>query len=72
MNKGVGPESAENLILSSDDYHVLVGSRIAENGNKTLETLPALFDVKGTVTLSRTKNIATPNVQKTWRRSPMP
>ncbi|RMD40867.1 hypothetical protein DV735_g4274, partial [Chaetothyriales sp. CBS 134920] len=46
-NKGVGYETAKNLVLSSPIYHVLVGSRDAANGEKAVAQLRAEKGIQG-------------------------
>ncbi|KAF7555317.1 hypothetical protein G7046_g6586 [Stylonectria norvegica] len=47
-NQGVGFEAAK-ILLRSDKYHVLVGSREISNGNDAVALLKALPDTKGSV-----------------------
>ncbi|MCJ1434145.1 hypothetical protein MMC27_003511 [Xylographa pallens] len=47
-NQGVGFETAKNLLLSSPDYHVLIGSRDRSKGSQAVSALEAL-SIKGTV-----------------------
>jgi NAD(P)-dependent dehydrogenase (short-subunit alcohol dehydrogenase family) len=48
-NQGLGFETAKNLILHSEAYHVILGSRDALKGEAAAKTLKALSDLKGTV-----------------------
>ncbi|KAJ4006090.1 hypothetical protein NW766_010917 [Fusarium irregulare] len=48
-NQGVGFETAKNLILSSVDYHVVIGSRNEAKGQEAAENLQSLNDIRGTV-----------------------
>ena len=48
-NQGVGYECAKSLVLSSADFHVLIGSRSLDNGLKAAADLSALPDLKGSV-----------------------
>ncbi|KAI1461609.1 NAD(P)-binding protein [Annulohypoxylon moriforme] len=48
-NQGVGYETAKNLILSSQDYHVILGSRDIAKGEAAAKELQAVEDIKGTV-----------------------
>ena len=45
----MGYECAKNLVLSSADYHVLIGSRSLHNGHKATAEMSALSDLKGSV-----------------------
>ncbi|RMZ82561.1 hypothetical protein DV738_g1478, partial [Chaetothyriales sp. CBS 135597] len=47
-NKGVGYETAKNLVLSSLTYHVLVGSRDPAKGEQAVAQLRAEKDIQGT------------------------
>ncbi|KAI1094974.1 NAD(P)-binding protein [Rostrohypoxylon terebratum] len=46
-NQGVGYETAKNLILSSQDYHVILGSRDAAKGEAAAKELQAAEGIKG-------------------------
>ncbi|KAI1374089.1 NAD(P)-binding protein [Hypoxylon crocopeplum] len=48
-NQGVGYETAKNLVLSSRDYHVILGSRDTSKGEAAARELQAVDGVKGTV-----------------------
>ncbi|KAM0543980.1 hypothetical protein ACHAPJ_012004 [Fusarium lateritium] len=48
-NQGVGFETAKNLVLSSVDYHVVIGSRDEFKGEDTARELQSLENIKGTV-----------------------
>jgi NAD(P)-dependent dehydrogenase (short-subunit alcohol dehydrogenase family) len=50
-NQGIGYEAAKNLVLSSLDYHVLVGSRDVAKGTTAVSTLQALPGLKGSISL---------------------
>ena len=45
----MGYECAKNLILSSADYHVLIGSRVLANGERAVSEMSALPNRKGSV-----------------------
>lgn len=45
----MGYETAKNLVVSSQDYHVILGSRDASKGVTAAKELQAANDVKGTV-----------------------
>ncbi|KAI8306349.1 hypothetical protein K4K59_011552 [Colletotrichum sp. SAR11_240] len=47
-NQGVGYETAKNLLLSSADYHVILGSRDSTKGDKAAVDLLSTSGVKGT------------------------
>ncbi|KAI6376060.1 hypothetical protein MCOR25_002875 [Pyricularia grisea] len=47
-NQGVGYETAKNLILSSADYHVIIGSRDSTKGEAAVRELLSTAGVKGT------------------------
>ncbi|KAI8959794.1 NAD(P)-binding protein [Daldinia sp. FL1419] len=46
-NQGVGYETAKNLLLSSEEYHVIIGSRDLSKGEAAAKELQAVEDVKG-------------------------
>ncbi|KAI1142736.1 NAD(P)-binding protein [Hypoxylon sp. FL0543] len=48
-NQGVGYETAKNLVLSSQDYHVILGSRDISRGKAAVKDIQAVDGVKGTV-----------------------
>ncbi|KAI1774058.1 NAD(P)-binding protein [Hypoxylon cercidicola] len=48
-NQGVGYETAKNLVLSSQDYHVILGSRDISKGEAAAKELQATEGIKGTV-----------------------
>ncbi|KAH8692824.1 putative short chain dehydrogenase/reductase [Talaromyces proteolyticus] len=48
-NQGIGFETAKNLVLSSNAYHVIIGSRDANRGTKAVSELQSLADIKGTL-----------------------
>ncbi|KAL8789474.1 MAG: hypothetical protein Q9195_006799 [Heterodermia aff. obscurata] len=48
-NQGVGYECAKNLVLSSADYHVLIGSRSLDNGHKAATEISSFPEAKGSV-----------------------
>lgn len=48
-NQGVGFECARNLLLSSPDYHVIIGSRSDKKGREALSILERQRYLKGTV-----------------------
>ncbi|KAI0117405.1 NAD(P)-binding protein [Daldinia grandis] len=48
-NQGVGYETAKNLVLSSRDYHVILGSRDPSKGQAAAQEIQAIEGVKGTV-----------------------
>jgi NAD(P)-dependent dehydrogenase (short-subunit alcohol dehydrogenase family) len=48
-NQGVGYETAKNLVLSSADYHVILGSRDKAKGESAAKELQSVPGVKGTV-----------------------
>ncbi|KAH7184727.1 uncharacterized protein B0J16DRAFT_286153 [Fusarium flagelliforme] len=48
-NQGVGYETAKNLVLSSVDYHVVIGSRDEAKGEAAARSLQSLDNIKGTV-----------------------
>ncbi|OTB07573.1 hypothetical protein M426DRAFT_268017 [Hypoxylon sp. CI-4A] len=48
-NQGVGYETAKNLVLSSKDYHVILGSRDSSKGEAAAKQLQAVEGIKGTV-----------------------
>ncbi|CAG2008878.1 unnamed protein product [Fusarium graminearum] len=48
-NQGVGYETAKNLLLSSVDYHVIIGSRDEAKGEVAADELRLLENIKGTV-----------------------
>ncbi|KAJ9136630.1 Short chain dehydrogenase [Pleurostoma richardsiae] len=48
-NRGIGYETAKNLLLTSDAYHILLGSRDLSQGQSAAATLRSLPEVKGTV-----------------------
>ncbi|KAI1390197.1 NAD(P)-binding protein [Hypoxylon trugodes] len=48
-NQGVGYETAKNLVQSSRDYHVILGSRDASKGEAAAKKLQATEGVKGSV-----------------------
>ncbi|KAI9769743.1 MAG: putative secondary metabolism biosynthetic enzyme [Geoglossum umbratile] len=48
-NQGVGFETARNLLLSSTDYHVLLGTRDAAKGEAAAKALQLLPGLKGSV-----------------------
>ncbi|KAF4966879.1 hypothetical protein FSARC_5492 [Fusarium sarcochroum] len=48
-NQGVGFETAKNLVLSSVDYHVVLGSRDEYKGDEAAMELRSLENIKGTV-----------------------
>ncbi|RBR11273.1 uncharacterized protein FIESC28_09157 [Fusarium coffeatum] len=48
-NQGVGYETAKNLVLSSVDYHVVIGSRNEAKGQEAAENLQSLDSIRGTV-----------------------
>ncbi|KAF4462089.1 short-chain alcohol dehydrogenase [Fusarium albosuccineum] len=48
-NQGVGYETAKNLVLSSPDYHVILGCRNILKGEEAAANLQELPDIKGTV-----------------------
>ncbi|KAJ3547860.1 hypothetical protein NM208_g1286 [Fusarium decemcellulare] len=48
-NQGVGYETAKNLVLSSPDYHVILGCRNILKGEEAAASLQELPDIKGTV-----------------------
>ncbi|KAI0890584.1 NAD(P)-binding protein [Annulohypoxylon maeteangense] len=52
-NQGIGYETAKNLILSSEDYHVILGSRDIDKGTTAVKTLQALPGVKGSVSTTQ-------------------
>ncbi|KAJ0361512.1 hypothetical protein COL154_006822 [Colletotrichum chrysophilum] len=47
-NQGVGYETAKNLLLSSADYHVILGSRDSTKGDKAAMDLLSTSGVKST------------------------
>ncbi|KAM0232960.1 hypothetical protein ACHAPO_007421 [Fusarium lateritium] len=48
-NQGVGYETAKNLLLSSVDYHVIIGSRDETKGEAAASELRSLEYIRGTV-----------------------
>lgn len=52
-NQGVGYETAKNLVLYSQDYHVILGSRDASKGESAAEELQSTSGVKGTVSFTQ-------------------
>ncbi|KAI0842911.1 NAD(P)-binding protein [Hypoxylon sp. FL0890] len=48
-NQGVGYETAKNLVLSSQDYHVILGSRDTSKGEAAAKEIQAVEGAKGTV-----------------------
>ncbi|KAI1482660.1 NAD(P)-binding protein [Daldinia eschscholtzii] len=48
-NQGVGYETAKNLVISSQDYHVILGSRDPSRGEAAAKEIQAAEGVKGTV-----------------------
>ncbi|KAI1409803.1 NAD(P)-binding protein [Hypoxylon sp. FL1857] len=48
-NQGVGYETAKNLVLSSQDYHVVLGSRDISKGEVAAKEIQAVKGIKGTV-----------------------
>ncbi|WQF85520.1 Putative short-chain dehydrogenase/reductase SDR, NAD(P)-binding domain superfamily [Colletotrichum destructivum] len=48
-NQGIGYEAAKNLILSSSEYHVVLGSRNSANGETAARQLGSTPGVKGSV-----------------------
>ncbi|KAI1213918.1 NAD(P)-binding protein [Annulohypoxylon truncatum] len=48
-NQGVGFETAKNLIFSSPDYHVILGSRDITKGETAAKELQVVEGAKGTV-----------------------
>lgn len=47
-NQGVGYETAKNLVLFSQDYHVILGSRDISKGEAAAKELQATEGIKGT------------------------
>ncbi|KAI9774134.1 MAG: hypothetical protein M1840_005227 [Geoglossum simile] len=52
-NQGVGFETSQNLLLSSADYHALLGSRDVAKGEAAARALQSLPGLKGTISLVR-------------------
>ncbi|KAI0381930.1 NAD(P)-binding protein [Hypomontagnella monticulosa] len=52
-NQGVGYETAKNLVLYSQDYHIIVGSRDASKGEAAAKELQSTSGVKGTVSFTQ-------------------
>lgn len=48
-NQGIGYEAAKNLILSSSEYHVVLGSRNSANGETAARQLESTPGVKGSI-----------------------
>ncbi|KAI1097647.1 NAD(P)-binding protein [Jackrogersella minutella] len=48
-NQGVGYETAKNLVLSSQEYHVILGSRDITRGEAAAKELQSVEGIKGTV-----------------------
>ncbi|RGP81252.1 hypothetical protein FLONG3_634 [Fusarium longipes] len=48
-NQGVGYETAKNLLMSSVDYHIIIGSRDEAKGEEAASELRSLENIKGTV-----------------------
>ncbi|KAI0847743.1 NAD(P)-binding protein [Daldinia vernicosa] len=46
-NQGVGYETAKNLLLSSEEYHVILGSRDLSRGEAAAREIQAVDGVKG-------------------------
>ncbi|KAH7357210.1 putative carbonyl reductase [Rhexocercosporidium sp. MPI-PUGE-AT-0058] len=48
-NQGIGLETAKNLLLDNEAYHVILGIRDLSKGEAAVQALSALPDLKGTV-----------------------
>ncbi|TKW59600.1 (+)-neomenthol dehydrogenase [Colletotrichum tanaceti] len=48
-NQGIGYEAAKNLVLSSSEYHVVLGSRNSANGETAARQLESTPGVRGSV-----------------------
>ncbi|QPC59865.1 hypothetical protein HYE67_002096 [Fusarium culmorum] len=74
-NQGVGYETAKNLLLSSVDYHVIIGSRDEAKGEVAASELRSLENIKGTVssiqldvTDDASVDVAARNLTSEWGR----
>ncbi|PYI17613.1 NAD(P)-binding protein [Aspergillus violaceofuscus CBS 115571] len=74
-NQGVGFETAKDLLLSSHDYHILLGSRDPAKGEEAAQALRTLPETKGTVSViqidvtdDRSVDEAAASVQKKYGR----
>jgi len=73
-NQGVGFETAKNILLSSDSYHVLIGSRDPQKGSEAVARLQS-YPIKGTaswiqidVTNDNSVDAAAQNISSTYGR----
>ncbi|KAI2469037.1 NAD(P)-binding protein [Annulohypoxylon bovei var. microspora] len=48
-NRGVGYETAKNLVLHSPEYHVILGSRNVTKGEKAAQEIRTIHGIKGMV-----------------------
>ncbi|KAN0079743.1 hypothetical protein V8E54_004957 [Elaphomyces granulatus] len=74
-NQGVGFETAKNVLLSSDSYHILIGSRDPKKGQEAVATLQQSYPIKGTaswvqidVTDDNSVDAAAQNILSTYGR----
>ncbi|GKU08296.1 short chain dehydrogenase [Fusarium langsethiae] len=74
-NQGVGYETVKNLLMSSVDYHVIIGSRDEAKGEAAATELQSLEHIKGTVssiqidvTDDRSVDAAACNLTSEWGR----